>query len=421
MNSKTLGELLLSLVEAKPQLQIYILVWSFALIHAPSAPLPMLFEAAWQKHERIHIRLDPEHPFYASHHQKLVCIDDTLSFCGGIDLTVQRWDTCDHDEEHPVRLDPNGGRYMPVHDVQVVVAGDAALMLSAVARERWFRSAGTLPVFAASASELWPSGLDPDYVDIPAAVARTAPAWGNAPAISEISALTIDALSAAKQSIYIETQYFAGRAVRKWMEGSLGKRSGPEIVVIAKRTLPGTLERLVMGNNRDKLLRHLRQADRHNRLRAYYPVVPGRAGPCEVSIHAKVMIIDDKLIKIGSSNLNNRSMGLDTECDIAFEAHDSDAQLSIGHVRNRLLGEHLGVEASVIGDAVAANGSLIRAIDKHNYGGRGLRPFPETRSFGPLQSIPGTWLLDPVGPFEPLWWLQRSSGIRTRPSKRRPA
>ncbi len=37
-------------------------------------------------------------------------------------------------------------------------------------------------------------------------------------------------------------------------------------------------------------------------------------------VHSKVMIVDDGFLRVGSANLNNRSMGADTECDLAFEA-----------------------------------------------------------------------------------------------------
>ena len=49
----------------------------------------------------------PSHPGAArqpasdlgAHHQKIVCIDDTLAFAGGMDLTIRRWDTADTGEE----------------------------------------------------------------------------------------------------------------------------------------------------------------------------------------------------------------------------------------------------------------------------------------------------------------------------------
>jgi phosphatidylserine/phosphatidylglycerophosphate/cardiolipin synthase-like enzyme len=408
-----LGKFLLSLVQSKPQLEVHILVWSLAVVHAPSAPLPLLVGAPWQNHPRINVRLDRQHPLYAAHHQKIVCVDDTIAFCGGMDLTVQRWDTCGHDETHPNRLDPDGIAYQPIHDVQMVVAGDAARALSDVARERWQRAVGPAPAPVESAVDLWPDGLEPDHVNIPVAVARTSPGWNGAPSVDEIATLTADMLSSARQSIYIEAQYFTARPVRDWMEKSLAARRGPEIVIVAKRSLRGRMERLVMGSNRDRVIRRLRRADRHNRLRVYYAVVPGECGACEVSFHSKVVIIDDDIMRVGSSNLNNRSMGLDTECDLAIEAHDDETRRSIASIRERLLGEHLDATPAEVREAIAAQQSLIRAIDRLNRKPRGLRPFPETRFGGPMRSIFGTSLLDPSRPFEPLWWRNRERGKQT--------
>jgi phosphatidylserine/phosphatidylglycerophosphate/cardiolipin synthase-like enzyme len=247
--------------------------------------------------------------------------------------------------------------------------------------------------------------LEADCAEIPVAIAQTAPEWRGAPAIDEIATLTIDMLAAARDSIYVETQYFTARAVRDWMEKSLAAPHGPEIVVLVKHALHGKMEQLVMANNRERVIRRLRRADRHDRLRVFYPVVVGRSGACEVSVHAKVMIVDDDIIRVGSSNLNNRSMGLDTECDLVVEAHDDNTRRTIADIRERLLGEHLDVGPAAVRETMAAEQSLIRTIDRLNRKPRGLRPFPE--KVGPMRSIPGTWLLDPQRPFEPLWWRRR--------------
>ena len=45
-----------------------------------------------------------------------------------------------------------------------------------------------------------------------------------------------------------------------------------------------------------------------------------------IIVHAKMTIIDDKLLRIGSSNLNNRSMGLDSECDLTIEVREDDGR-----------------------------------------------------------------------------------------------
>ena len=101
-----LGDFLRALVEERPELEVRVLVWSVAVIHAPGAPLPLLLGAAWEKHPRIQVRLDREHPLYGAHHQKIVCIDDNLAFAGGMDLTIRRWDTCKHEAEHDLRKGP---------------------------------------------------------------------------------------------------------------------------------------------------------------------------------------------------------------------------------------------------------------------------------------------------------------------------
>jgi phosphatidylserine/phosphatidylglycerophosphate/cardiolipin synthase-like enzyme len=253
-----LGPFLRSLVEAKPDLHVNILVWSLAVVHAPGAPLPLLIGERWQEHPRITLRLDREHPVYASHHQKIVCIDDRLAFVGGIDLTVRRWDTCRHAEDLDCRTEPDGTPYGPVHDVQMMVEGDAAKSLADVARDRCrTASLRVPPTVSRPRDDLWPKLVEPDFTDCPIGIARTAPAWRGFLALDEIAQLTLDVLSSAQTAIYLEAQYLTSRLVRRWMEKSLASGHGPEIVIILKRTLSGVLERLIMGGNRDRLLRRL--------------------------------------------------------------------------------------------------------------------------------------------------------------------
>lgn len=418
--SPPLGPLLRKLVEERPELEIRILVWSVAVVHAPGAPGPLLFGSEWQDHPRLHLRLDTHHPIYAAHHQKIVCIDDGVAFVGGIDLTVRRWDTRQHAAGNRLRLRDDGSVYDPVHDVQMIVDGAAARAVVELAHGRWKAATGEdLPLAEGPEGDPWPRGLTPHFTDAPVAISRTCPALGSQPKVREAAALTRDALAAAREAIYIEAQYMTAPFVGDTLEEQLADPEGPEVVVLMTYESHGFAERVVMGNNRDRLIRRLRRADRFDRLRIYYPVVPGtEGGECQVLIHSKLIIVDDVLLRVGSSNLNNRSVGVDTECDLAIEAADPEMRRTIAMLRNDLLAEHLGTDAAAVRDAIAnQRGSLIRAIESLNTGKRGLRPFDAMYDEGPSRPVFGTRLLDPQEPFEPLWFLRRRRRRRRRRSR----
>jgi phosphatidylserine/phosphatidylglycerophosphate/cardiolipin synthase-like enzyme len=408
-DSPPLGPLLRSLVEERADLEVRILVWSVAVVHAPGAPGPLIFGADWQNHPRLQLKLDTHHPLYAAHHQKIVCIDDTLAFVGGMDLTVERWDTHRHACDDRVRLKDDGSIYEPVHDLQMAVDGDAARSIAEVGYDRWKFATGEELMPSPGESDPWPSGLVPDFRNSPVAIARTYPAWGEQPAANEAAALTSDALSAARKTIYIEAQYMTAPYVGDVLERHLADPDGPEIVVIQTHESHGWAEELVMGTNRDRLIRRLRKSDHHHRLRVYYPVIPnGEGGECQVLIHSKLIIVDDVFLRIGSSNLNNRSIGLDSECDAAIEATTEEMRRTIVRLRDRLIAEHLEVDPETFGRALDRNGgSVIAAIEELNTGVRGLRAFGAMSDDGPDVPATGTGLLDPLEPFEPLSLFRR--------------
>jgi phosphatidylserine/phosphatidylglycerophosphate/cardiolipin synthase-like enzyme len=398
--SPKLGDFLRGLVEEKPNLEVRVLVWSVAIFHAPGAPLPLLLGAPWERHPRIQVRLDREHPLYGAHHQKIVCIDDTLAFVGGMDLTIRRWDTTKHEAGHPLRKGPDGVPYPPVHDVQMLVEGEAALVVSDVARERWRRMVKENVAPVTASGDLWPHDLRPDFTETPLAVVRTFASWQARPEITEGMTLSLDAFAAARRSIYLEAQYFSAPKVGDVLAQSLSQAEGPEIVVIVRRLFTGRLERRIMGGNQKRLVQRLRRADRYGRLAVYYPVVPeGKNGEdLPITVHSKTVVVDDDFLRIGSSNLNNRSTALDTELDLAIETDDPARQRVIVGLRDRLIAEHLDCAPQEVHDAVKAEGSLIRAIDKLSCHKRCLRRLPDLGNL-PERPVFGTWLLDPKRPF----------------------
>ncbi|MEA2985207.1 MAG: hypothetical protein QOD94_1461 [Alphaproteobacteria bacterium] len=393
-----LGDFLRALVEQNPELQIRVLVWSVAVLHAPGAPLPLLLGAPWERHPRIQVRLDREHPLYGAHHQKIVCVDDTVAFVGGMDLTIRRWDTAEHKATHELRKGPDGVPYPPVHDVQMGVEGEAALVVADVARERWRRAIREDIPPVTAVHDLWPDDLHPDFTDTSVAVVRTLASWQGLPEVSEGMTLTLDALSAAERSIYMEAQYLTAPRVGDVLEESLARPQGPELVIIVRRLFTSKMEGFVMGGNQKRLVQRLRRADRHGRLGVYYPVVPRPDADCPVTVHSKIVIIDDDFVRVGSSNMNNRSTALDTELDLAIEVTDDERRHTIAGLRDKLIAEHLDSTPQAVHETCEAEGSLLRAIEKLSCNKRCLRPAPDEGNL-PTRPVFGTWLLDPKRPF----------------------
>lgn len=394
--SPSLGDLLRSLVEEKDGLCVRVLVWSASLVHAPGDVGQMLFGAPWQEHPRIRVKLDTHHPIYAAHHQKIVVVDDCIAYVGGIDLTVRRWDTPDHRIDDPHRVDPDGNPYPPVHDIQMVVDGDAARAIARVAGDRWRHACGEeLTGTCEDGHDPWPAGTEPLFRRVPVAIARTIPAFGLRRSVVEAARLTEDAIAAARQAIYIEAQYLTASSTGRALKRRLEEADGPEVVILMTHRSHAFVEHWIMGSNRDRLIRRLARADGNGRLRVLYPCVSSRDGPQQVLVHAKLIIVDDMFVRIGSSNLNNRSIGLDTELDLGIEAADDEDRLAIHRLRDGLVAEHIGTRPEIVAEAVARTGSLVAAIDELNCKPRCLKPFEALTQDGPTAPVFLTPLLDP--------------------------
>src|SRR5690606_4408906 len=182
----------------------------------------------------------------------------------------------------------------------------------------------------------WPDGLEPLAENVPVAISRTMPEYNGREAVHEIEALYLAAIGKAERVLYIESQYFASRKIAEAIAARLSEPEGPEIVVVNPESADGWLEEEVMGSSRARLLRLIERADIHGRFRLYTPVTEGGE---DIYVHAKVLVMDDRLLRVGSSNLNNRSMGFDTECDLVIEADVEQTELRerILHLRHDLL------------------------------------------------------------------------------------
>ena len=414
-----LGPLLDYLVRERRELEIYILNWDFAMIYAMEREFFPHYKLRWKSHDRVHFCLDGNHPVGASQHQKIVVIDDRVAFSGGLDLSKWRWDTSEHATDNEQRIDPDGKPYPPFHDVQLLVDGDAAAALGKLARERWRIAAGSDAVEPDTGTEgdPWPAGCDADQENVDIGIARTLPAYKDRTEVREVECLYLDSIEAAQSFIYMENQYLSSQRVVCALANRLKESDGPEVVIVMPEKTGGWLEQHTMDVLRARMLQQLREADQHDRFRIYY-VRLAEDPHVSLMIHAKVMIIDDCFARVGSSNTSNRSMGLDSECDIAVESNEAqDCGEAVTAFRRRLLAEHLGVEVGEVADAEQEHESLIEAIESLRGGERTLEPLSGAIPEDVDAWVPESALLDPEKPVEPDEFLDQI----VSPDHRKPA
>jgi phospholipase D1/2 len=401
-----LGEFLHAVVAARPELHAYVLNWDFAMLYALEREWLPLYKMDWRTHRRLEFRMDGRHPIGASHHQKVVVIDDAIAFVGGLDLTRSRWDTHEHACDQPLRRDPNGKPYAPFHDVQSAVDGDAARALGELCRARWVRATGHPATgFHERSEQAWPEHVAPDLTEIDIAIARTEPAFEGSEGIHEIRQLHLDAIAAARDHLFFENQYFTSDLIAQALSARLEEPDGPEVAIVSPQTQSGWLEDVTMGVLRARVHRRLKAADRHQRYGLYCPHVPGLGDAC-LNVHSKVFAVDDQLFSVGSANLSNRSMAFDTECNLVFEARGNDAEKNrirqaIARLRNRLLAEHTGTTPEQVAADIARGNGLLAAAGSLKNGERMLRRLEPTVTPELDALIPEQALFDPEKPIDP--------------------
>jgi phosphatidylserine/phosphatidylglycerophosphate/cardiolipin synthase-like enzyme len=374
--SDEIGRTLIALADANPELDVRVLIWRSALpISATQHFFPHRAKA-WFRHSKVKFRLDAEVPFGACHHQKVVVIDDVLAFCGSGDLTGDRWDSQAHPDVDARRMTPDGVAHAPRHEVTAMVEGLAARALGDLARSRWALATGEIldPV-GPCGSDPWPDGATPDLTGATVAIARTLPDWRGQRGVREISALTTEAIAAAREFVYLENQYFTAPVIVEALAARLLEPDGPAVVLVSSLHSPSYFDRLTMDRARVLALRQLGAADVFSRFHALAPLT-ARGAP--ITVHSKVMIVDDRFARISSANLNNRSGGFDTECEVVLEAQIPEQQEAIAALVDRLMGHWIGRPAEVIARARANRRRLASMLAPEGRLGRlvSLEPAP---------------------------------------------
>ncbi|HEY6724892.1 MAG TPA: phospholipase D-like domain-containing protein [Polyangiaceae bacterium] len=404
----TLLKYLDALCERNPELRIYILAWDFHAVFFLEREWMQELRFNWTTNDRLAFLFDSNHAEQGSHHQKFVVIDGTLAFLGGLDLCDHRWDDRCHKDPNPLRLS-RGEPHKPFHDVQAYIVGtEVAAKLNELFTCRWEAAGGEPLVLPEPGPELEryePAGAVP-LAASRVALSRTDPRGSptRSENCHEICSLYLDAIAAARQLIYIETQYFSSRQVGAALAERLAASDAtPLNVVLVLNMEAETLkEEIAVGLAQAKVIADLRKAvqgTRH-RLGIYYtvPKTEGAAEPVRATyIHSKVMIVDDRFLTVGSANLTNRSVGVDTELNLSLETSDPGDALgqSIAQARRNLLAEHLGVSD----DQALESADLVAALDdlaRRREGRLRIHPSPTEHELTALAVI------DPQGlPFDP--------------------
>ncbi|MFA5582849.1 MAG: phospholipase D-like domain-containing protein [Bacteriovoracaceae bacterium] len=345
------------LVSQNENLKIKILCWKPGLYLKFSRE--RLSEWKWRElgHPRVNFKNDRSPFAFGSFHEKLVLIDNSCGFLGGMDVSVNRWDTSDHLLGSDLRGKENPS-YLPIHDAQFIFKGSLLEKMRIMMQAR----------------------LNPDYVNIEqfperqikietpypyiedtiASLSRTDPALK----AYEIESLYIDAIMSAKKFIYIENQYFTCESIAKALAKQLEKQDGPEVIIVLPLNYLGSFERAIYINGRNEIKRILEKANKYNRLGFYYPSIPEESERKFLKVHSKIMIVDGKFITLGSANLNYRSMRVDREMNMNLEAINEKNERFIKDIFKTLLCEHLGIQLEDYDDSV----SVLTNINKYqNY------------------------------------------------------
>ncbi len=395
-----LGEFLNALAERSPHLHIHILVWDFAMIYALEREWMPIYRLGWNTHHRLHFYMDDRHPIGASHHQKVVVADDKVALVSGFDLSKWRWDSSEHRADDPRRIDPAGRPYPPFHDIGMMVSGKVARALGDLVRQRWRRATdhSLHPPVAEEETDPWPASISPDLRDTPLSIALTLPRHGAQTPRREIESLYLRGIDVARRFIYIENQYLTCGGIAEALMKRLKEGQGPEVVIVLPLRTGGWLEQHTMDVLRDRLLLRLEDADKYARLRVVYPRLPHTQSQF-VQIHSKLMVVDDHWLTIGSANLSNRSMGLDSECNLAIEqARDVAVQKAVASLRNRLLAEHMEVSEEKVAETLEETGSLCETVDHLSQGERRLERLKPQTTPEVDALVPEAGLVDPERP-----------------------
>lgn len=362
------------LCQMNPRLHIYILAWDFLEFLAADREWRQSYLFNHSKTGRIKFRFDSRHPIFGCHHQKMIIVDGKLAFVGGLDLCCGRWS----DRRHHLFVKERKTHVLsgppPFHDVQSMIQGPMVKPLVRLFKRSWLRAGGQNLNLKTSKSTRLENNLPcvqlaSDRVAISRTQARTL--FPPQRPVREIRQMYIDAIQSAERLIYIENQYFTARAVFRALVNRMRQknRSALQIILVLPHRIHPIFEDLALGLAQRRMLRILKRVAKQtgHHLGIYYSAVQDSQGKdIPKIIHSKMMLVDDRFLTLGSANAANRSMGLDTELNLAWEATDPSDLLvhSLRQLRVDLLLEHSGIPVLLAQEKLAEVDGLVNFLNQ---------------------------------------------------------
>jgi phospholipase D1/2 len=330
-----------------PNVQIYLLRWDSSVVFVAERELMTGFVWTSNTPENIHVCQDETAPLGGSHHQKVIIVDEELAFTGGMDIARERWDNRSHSLLNHERVD-SSGPYDPYHDVQVMFDGPAVEPLLQLVKDRWKRAAKypaiTLLPGVCKDGQLvdsWPAIFLPTQKNMACAISRTIPESADVRAVNEVHEMYLDMISRAEKSIYIENQFLTAEDIALALNQQLKKQPKLKVTIVSSYNPKGLFERESMWAGRIEFKKILMKGISRARVQMVSPGIKDDEGKIHYKrIHSKIFCVDDKYLRVASSNLNHRSMGLDTECDVTFAASTPLQRRWIKDTRDDLIAEH---------------------------------------------------------------------------------
>lgn len=327
-----------------------------------------------------------------SYHQKTVVIDGKVGFCGGMNMRENDWDSRTHRVfdarrcgferlgEHRGRVECGevGADHIPRHDFMARIEGPAVEHLERNFQQRWNHMIDRQVAWSEHATEMPdPPAHPPIRGGVQVQVVRTMPEPFAERGILDVH---LRALRAARKLIYIEDQYFRSTHVSDAIADTV--RSFPDLHVIAV-TMRSQADDLLAGGWAREAFDRIRR--RLPSLRLYGLRVEGfdcagKRHLVEVDNHAKLMIIDDLFLTVGSANINDRAFEYEGEINLAIV---DSAQVK--RTRLDIWREHLGEDPRLGGD-IDADVAIWREHAAHNdrcVADPSLRPLSHVFSFEP--------------------------------------